>query len=157
MIDLVLVGRKIHELRQKKDMSQDELAEMLCVTRQALSRWETGTSFPTIDTLIELIKIFDVSFEEILCLEEETTIYHPDDLFQGHNRLATINRILEGNLVVDLPEVFYQFAPMERMMILKAIKEKTLTCDQNDLWVRLTIAEQRYLGGNNDEIRKENN
>lgn len=152
MIDIAMVGRKIQELRRQSNLSQDELASRLFVTRQALSRWENGISFPTIDTLEKLTAIFGVSFEEILCLEENSS-YDPEDIFRGHNRMAVVRDIVSGELIVPLGAVFYQFAPVERMIVLKAVKENRLSCDITDLWVRLTLAEQRYLGGNEDEIR----
>ena len=51
----------ILELRMKKGMSQDELAEKVFVTRQADSRWETGETTPNTETLKLLSKLFDVS------------------------------------------------------------------------------------------------
>ena len=41
----------IFELRMKNKLSQDELAEKVCVTRQAVSRWETGETIPNTETL----------------------------------------------------------------------------------------------------------
>ena len=51
----------ILELRTKRGMSQDELAEKIMVTRQAVSRWENGETIPNTDTLKLLSKEFDVS------------------------------------------------------------------------------------------------
>ena len=56
----------ILELRTKKGMSQEELAEKVFVTRQAVSRWETGETIPNIDTLKLLSKLFDVSINTLL-------------------------------------------------------------------------------------------
>ena len=56
----------IHELRTKTGMSQDELAEKLYVTRQAVSRWETGETVPNSETLKLLSKLFDVSINTLL-------------------------------------------------------------------------------------------
>ena len=53
-------------LREKSGMSQDELAEKLFVTRQAVSRWETGKTTPDIETLKKLSKLFDVSINTLL-------------------------------------------------------------------------------------------
>ena len=51
----------IFELRTKKGLSQDELAEKVFVTRQAVSRWENGDTIPNTETLKLLSKLFDVS------------------------------------------------------------------------------------------------
>lgn len=58
----------ILELRTKKGMSQDELAEKVFVTRQAVSRWETGKTIPDTETLKLLSKLFDVSINTLLGL-----------------------------------------------------------------------------------------
>ena len=55
----------IYELRTKKGLSQEELAEKIFVTRQAVSRWETGETIPNIDTLKLLSKLFDVSINTL--------------------------------------------------------------------------------------------
>ena len=56
----------ILELRTKKGMSQEELAEKVFVTRQAVSRWETGETVPNTETLKQLSKLFDVSINTLL-------------------------------------------------------------------------------------------
>ncbi|MBR5437411.1 MAG: helix-turn-helix domain-containing protein [Clostridia bacterium] len=54
------------ELRTKNGLSQDELAEKLFVTRQAVSRWENGETVPNTETLKLLSKLFDVSINTLL-------------------------------------------------------------------------------------------
>ena len=56
----------IHELRTKNGLSQDELAEKVFVTRQAVSRWENGDTVPGTETLKLLSKLFDVSINTLL-------------------------------------------------------------------------------------------
>lgn len=53
-------------LRTQKGLSQDELAEKLFVTRQAVSRWENGETTPNVETLKLLSKFFDVSINTLL-------------------------------------------------------------------------------------------
>lgn len=54
------------ELRVRRGLSQDALAEQLFVTRQAVSRWENGETVPNIETLKRLSKLFDVSINTLL-------------------------------------------------------------------------------------------
>ncbi len=56
----------ILELRTKNGFSQDELAEKIHVTRQAVSRWENGETIPNTETLKLLSKLFDVSINTLL-------------------------------------------------------------------------------------------
>ncbi|MDR1263444.1 MAG: helix-turn-helix domain-containing protein, partial [Oscillospiraceae bacterium] len=54
------------ELRKKNNLSQEEFAEKLMITRQAVSRWETGETVPNTDTLKIISKIFGVSINALL-------------------------------------------------------------------------------------------
>lgn len=56
----------LYALRTKRGMSQDELAEKVFVTRQAVSRWENGETTPGVETLKLLSKFFDVSINTLL-------------------------------------------------------------------------------------------
>ena len=56
----------IFQLRTKSGLTQDELAEKIFVTRQAVSRWETGETMPNTETLKMLSKLFDVSINTLL-------------------------------------------------------------------------------------------
>lgn len=56
----------LHELRAKRGLSQDELAEKVFVTRQAVSRWETGETTPSLETLKLLSAFYDVSINTLL-------------------------------------------------------------------------------------------
>lgn len=56
----------IFDLRTKSGLSQDELAQKVFVTRQAVSRWENGDTVPNTETLKLLSKLFDVSINTLL-------------------------------------------------------------------------------------------
>ena len=63
------LGEKIQELRRRNGMSQDTLAEMLDVSRQAVSKWERDEAVPETDKIIRIAKAFSVSTDYLL-LEE---------------------------------------------------------------------------------------
>ena len=54
------------QLRKEKNLTQDELAEKVFVTRQAVSRWESGETTPNVETLKLLSRVFDVSINTLL-------------------------------------------------------------------------------------------
>ena len=56
----------LYNLRAKKGLSQDELAEKVFVTRQAVSRWENGETTPNVETLKLLSEFYDVSINTLL-------------------------------------------------------------------------------------------
>lgn len=60
------IGEKIYNLRKKKNMSQEDLASVLNVSRQTISKWETGESNPDIDKIVPLCNFFEISTDEFL-------------------------------------------------------------------------------------------
>lgn len=57
---------KIQQLRKSNGLSQEQLAEKLEVSRQAVSKWESGTSFPDIEKLVRICELFDVSTDYLI-------------------------------------------------------------------------------------------
>ena len=107
MIDFVKVGMKITKYRKQNKLTQDDIASKLYVSRQLVSKWENGTGIPSIDVLIELSKLFHISFEELLCLNEENTI-DKENIFAGKDRMYVVSCIINGDIKVNLADVFYQ-------------------------------------------------
>ena len=96
VIEVMIMETKdvLLELRTKHGFSQDELAEKLFVTRQAISRWENGETTPNVETLKLLSKLYDVSINtllgsprQLICqccgmpLEDSSISKEPDGLF----------------------------------------------------------------------------
>ena len=65
------IGKGIAEKRKQAGLSQEELAKRLGLTRQAISRWESGAALPTVDNLVELARVLGVSVDELLQLTRE--------------------------------------------------------------------------------------
>ena len=63
-------SEKLQELRKAKSLTQEELAEALYVSRTAVSKWESGRGYPSIDSLKELSRFFSVSIDELICPDE---------------------------------------------------------------------------------------
>lgn len=60
------IGEKLFELRKGKNLSQEDVAEKLNVTRQTVSKWETNQSTPDFDKIIPLCELFEIGAEELL-------------------------------------------------------------------------------------------
>ena len=74
------LGKKISELRKEKSFTQEELAEKLGVSPQAVSKWENDLSCPDIMLLPELASLFDVSIDEMFGeKQKETVLLLPDN------------------------------------------------------------------------------
>ena len=60
----MILGEKLQNLRKENMLSQEKLAELVGVSRQAVSKWETGLSNPDTENLIKLAEIFNLSIDE---------------------------------------------------------------------------------------------
>lgn len=60
---------KLQELRKSRGLTQEELAEDLYVSRTAISKWELGRGYPSIDSLKEISKYFSVTIDDLLSSE----------------------------------------------------------------------------------------
>jgi transcriptional regulator with XRE-family HTH domain len=62
---------KIAQIRKERGLSQEDLAEQLGISRQAVAKWESGSSYPDVDNLIALSSIFQISIDSMLKAEED--------------------------------------------------------------------------------------
>lgn len=60
------LGSRIKTEREKLNLSQDELAQRMKISRQAISKWETGKSYPDIEKILQLSNIFNLSLDELV-------------------------------------------------------------------------------------------
>ena len=74
------LAEQIAALRKKHGFSQEELGEKLGVSRQAVSKWESGQAVPELEKLKELCRIFGVSLNELLQLEENGQVREEENL-----------------------------------------------------------------------------
>ena len=63
-------GEKLAKLRKEKGLSQEELAQELNVSRQAVSKWESNNSYPETEKIIQICKLFDYSMDELIGLKD---------------------------------------------------------------------------------------
>ena len=82
-------NEKLQDLRKNKGLTQEELAEALYVSRTAISKWESGRGYPSIDSLKEISKYFSVTIDELLSSNEILSIAEEDNR-QKEKHLRTL-------------------------------------------------------------------
>lgn len=85
-----IVGNRINQLRKLSGMTQEQLAEKINVSRQTVSRWETGGALPDLESVVKISRIFHVSLDELLL--EET------DAKAEKKNQVTLNDLVKMNL-----------------------------------------------------------
>lgn len=120
------IGQNIAELRKKKGLTQEELAEKMCVTAQAVSKWERDASYPDVTALSELAKVLGVSVTAIL--EGEQSIPElKEDAPEAIARRVLVIKTHIGQANMDM-KVQFPITALKKMMdngtLLQIIGEK---------------------------------
>jgi len=76
--DIMEFNEKLQELRKQKGLTQEELAELLFVSRTAISKWESGRGYPNIDSLKAIGKFFGLTIDELLSGNELLNVAEED-------------------------------------------------------------------------------
>lgn len=95
------LGQKISELRAQKGISQTELAEVLDVSRQSISKWETDTALPEIDKLVAISRYFGVPVGALLGLEEEQVSEPAENGELNETQLKMVQEIVDRYLAAQ--------------------------------------------------------
>lgn len=117
------IGNFICELRTEKGLSQYQLAEMIPISREAVSKWERGITIPDPSTLLVLSKIFDVSINEILLgrkftkqdskseIQETITLNIIDDMSKKSKTIKKLKIVIISSLLlfINIFLIYYFF------------------------------------------------
>lgn len=145
MLDLIQIGKKLAELRQKNEYSQDDLAELMFVTHQAVSKWERGITLPSIDNLCFLMELYDSSLEELLCLETKSNESDVNLLFQEHNRQYVIHEVVLNRIQgISFDKIIHVLSEQERLYALYLLIEHKQPITKT-IWPRLSLEERQMI------------
>ena len=98
------IGQKIKALRQENNLTQEDLAEALGVSFQAVSRWENGTTYPDITLLPIIASMFDVTIDYLFDMDtykindEINKIKEQDDMLFNQGKIKERELLLENAL-----------------------------------------------------------
>ena len=99
-------NEKLQNLRKEKGLTQEELAELLFVSRTAVSKWESGRGYPSIDSLKDISKFFQVSIDDLLSGEKLLSIAENE----SKSSFRKMCDLLFG--IVDLLSILLIFLPI---------------------------------------------
>ena len=125
-------NEKLQLLRYQKGLTQEELAEILYVSRTAVSKWESGRGYPNIDSLKAISRFFGITIDELLSGDELLTLAE-EDTRQKRNYFC--------NLVFGLLDIcmaMFFFLPLFRQTVNGSIREVSLPAlSEVSCWLRV--------------------
>ncbi len=103
---------KLPKLRKEKNYSQEQLAEKLNVSRQAISKWESGSSYPDMEKMIEMCKILDCTLDQLM-----------DDGVISKNKETIENKNIIDEILKTITKIYNMFIAMSFKQKIKCILE----------------------------------
>lgn len=113
-------NEKLQELRRRRGLTQEELAEALYVSRTAISKWESGRGYPSIDSLKRIAAFFSVSLDELLSSDQVLTIAEEDT----RQKERSIRDLVFG--LLDVSAVMFFLLPLFAERLDGSISEVSL-------------------------------
>lgn len=114
------ISEKIHQLRKQRGISQEQLAELLNVSRQSVSKWESGQSMPDLDKIIPLSNIFNVSTDYLLDSNatEITHVFISEPAKNMRIPMITATAINAAALIFILLGIFTTYSLNEPLLVV---------------------------------------
>ena len=130
-------GNVLKKLRKEKNMTQEQLAQKLSISPQAVSRWETDFAMPDISLIVPISEIFDVSTDVLLGKTEKEFDLKSTQYFEAKNVFR------EGLLALNLVNTVHSCELIEK--ILKLVFEDENYLDYHEVWCRVLSTKARLL------------
>jgi len=100
------LSEKLKDLRVSKNLTQEQLAEKLYVTRAAISKWEQDNGYPSIDSLKNIASFFSVSIDDLLSANDLIVLVKKDTFFH----IERVNSIIYS--ILDMLTLLFIFLPL---------------------------------------------
>ncbi|MBE6670910.1 MAG: helix-turn-helix transcriptional regulator [Ruminococcaceae bacterium] len=126
-------NEKLQELRKQKGLTQDEVAELLFVSRTAISKWESGRGYPNIDSLKRIAKLYSVTIDELLSGDELMNIADEDSRRKERHYCDLVYGLLDLSLILFF---FVPFFAQNTEGVIQEISLMSLT--EIALWLRVS-------------------
>lgn len=115
------LGERIFELRKASDLSQEEVADKLNVTRQTVSKWENNQSTPDFDKIVPLCELFGIGAEELLTGKKEDE--QNESVDKKEEKVLTKQDVREKSAKVVSTSVFIYIASVAFLMVAVPVQK----------------------------------
>lgn len=107
---------RLKQYRQENNLTQDELAEKLFISRQAVSKYETGRGYPAIDVMTELSKLMGISLDELISKEElaKQTIYTGQEVQKNKRNIIIAISLIIIVIIISVVAIVLSYKSMRQ-------------------------------------------
>lgn len=126
------IGEKIKEARTEKKMTQQELADLLNISRSAISNWESERNYPDLDTIVRLSDILEISLNKLL-REDKIMVKEISEEQRKNSKRKIMLRIITPLFIISLLSTSY-FLYQENSHVHNLFSptfDKTITLENN--------------------------
>ena len=141
------IGEKISALRKQRKMTQDELAEKMGVSSQAVSKWETNMSIPDLPSLINLADFFGITLDELVRNRKPDVRLVPEEQRRDINEMllrVNVHTVQGDTVKVNLPLALLKIAADAKIQLPKLTGSEAL--QSLDLHMLLDLVEKGVVG-----------
>ena len=133
------IGEKINQIRKMAGMTQEELAEKMHVSRQTISKWETGASAPDLDNAVRLCTLFQISLDDFM--QGEVPMDNEEKL--SLQDMLKINRRLQRMTILLTGGLFFLMIGALAVLFINALRSTTLSIEYM-LYRYIAVGEYAY-------------
>lgn len=132
-------GEKINQIRKMAGMTQEELAEKMNVSRQTISKWETGASSPDLENAISLCRLFQLSLDDFV--QGEDAVHNTEQI--SLKDMLTVNRRLQRMTIMLTGGLFFLMVGALAVLFIAALRSTTLSIEYM-LYRYIAVGEYAY-------------
>ena len=147
---MLIIGQRIRQYRREQGMTQEKLAETLCVTCQAVSKWETGETYPDITLLPPLANLFGVSVDSLLGMDALDAANAPKNIYGTAHALFREHRYTECAAVL---QDALRVHPGEAGYLCELAFAHSLTEEPNAVSEAVHLCEQSLAANGSEKLR----
>ncbi len=129
------IGEKIKEYRQKNHMTQEQLATCLNVTFQSISKWETGVSSPDLSLIIPITKLFHISADELLGINDVESDKRYNELKQAYDNTYKTEDFAERQRICEIAVSEYPGDMKWLINLAWVVSNRSFEYEDNDRYI----------------------
>lgn len=151
----IKIGENLKQLRKAKDITQEELADFLGISFQAISKWERGDSFPDITMLPALSNLFEVSVDELIGMDQIRNRENLTKVFNTAKELEVENKYKDAielmrNALKTYPK---DYSLMSELALALSLDNEYTETEQTSIKEAISLCECVLANSTNEKVR----